>query len=328
MPPNTGRERSNEPFQVTAHLGDPPGRSHAVVVGAGTMGADVSIVLARTGCRVTIVDPDIARSGHAAAQVKAAIAPLGARIECTASFDDVGWADVALVVENIPERLELKQAAFAELDRIVPSHTVITSNSSGLPIGSIGGALPGAARMFGLHFFMPAHLVPLVEVVMGPRSDPAIGERLCSFMRSCHSVPVLVRKDKAGFLANRLQHALAREAFALIDEGVASAEDVDAAVRFGFGFRFLAAGPVLQRDHAGLDVHCAAAATIYPTLSNTTVPSRALRDNVRAGRLGMKTGAGFFEWPEERRRAERDRYDGLPRRGLELLASELRSKEG
>jgi 3-hydroxybutyryl-CoA dehydrogenase len=200
---------------------------------------------------------------------------------------------------------------------------VLTSNSSSFPISSIAGELPTRERMLGLHFFMPAHLVPLVEVVMGPRTREALAERLCSYMRGCGSVPVLVRKDRPGFLANRLQHALAREAFSLIDDGVATAEDVDNAVRFGFGFRFLAAGPVLQRDHAGLDVHCAAAATIYPSLCNNAAPAHALRDRVAAGRMGMKTGGGFYDWPEEQRMAERVRYDQLLRQGLTLLADAL-----
>jgi 3-hydroxybutyryl-CoA dehydrogenase len=170
---------------------------------------------------------------------------------------------------------------------------------------------------------MPAHLVPLVEVVLGPNTDGATADALCDFMRGCGSVPVLVRKDKPGFLANRMQHALAREAFAMIDEGVASAEDVDAAVRFGFGFRFLAAGPVLQRDHAGLDVHTAAAASMYPSLSTTAEPAQVLRAHVAAGRLGMKTGAGFFEWSPAQRQAERQRYDRLLQQGLAMLADEL-----
>jgi 3-hydroxybutyryl-CoA dehydrogenase len=170
---------------------------------------------------------------------------------------------------------------------------------------------------------MPAHLVPLVEVVLGPQSDTAQADRLCSYMRGCGSVPVLVRKDKPGFLANRLQHALAREAFAMIDEGVATARDVDAAVRFGFGFRYLAAGPVLQRDHAGLDVHCAAAATMYPSFSNASAPAQVLQDHVNAGRLGMKSGAGFYDWPPEHIAAERMRYNQLLQQGLELLADEL-----
>jgi 3-hydroxybutyryl-CoA dehydrogenase len=155
------------------------------------------------------------------------------------------------------------------------------------------------------------------------RSDPALGAALCDFMRGCGLVPVLVKRDLPGFLANRLQHALAREAFALIDAGVASAEDVDAAVRFGFGFRFLAAGPVLQRDHAGIDVHCAAAATMYPSLAVNAEPSRLLRERVAAGRLGMKSGGGFYDWPPEAIAAERQRYDALLQAGLRLLADDL-----
>ena len=200
---------------------------------------------------------------------------------------------------------------------------VLCSNSSSFPISAIAAGLPGARRMLGLHYFMPAHLVPLVEVVLGAQSDPALGESLCGFVRGCGMVPVLVRKDLPGFLANRLQHALAREAFALIDAGVATVEDVDAAVRFGFGFRFLAAGPMLQRDHAGLDVHCAAAATMYPDLASNTVPSPSLSTRVEQGKLGMKTGEGFYKWTSQSIAAERKRYDTLLRAGLGLIADEL-----
>jgi 3-hydroxybutyryl-CoA dehydrogenase len=160
-------------------------------------------------------------------------------------------------------------------------------------------------------------------VVLGPQSHVQEAEQLCDFMRGCGSVPVLVRKDKPGFLANRMQHALAREAFALIDEGVASPEDVDAAVRFGFGFRFLAAGPVMQRDHAGLEVHTAAAASMYPSLAVNAEPARVLQERVARGDLGMKTGQGFFTWTTETQKVERERYDRLLRQGLDLLASEL-----
>ncbi len=305
-----------------------PRDAHAVVVGGGTMGADVAIVLARGGCRVTVVEPQDTQTEALHRRVHAGLNDLNlqhrTRLVTTASsLRDMDWHDVRLVVECIPEKLDLKQALFAQLVELAPAHAVLTSNSSSFPISAIGQGLSTQDRMLGLHFFMPAHLVPLVEVVLGPQTRPALAEALSAFMRHCGSVPVLVRKDKPGFLANRLQHALSREAFAMIDEGVASPEDVDAAVRFGFGFRYLAAGPVMQRDHAGLDVHCAAAATMYPSLSNTAEPSRALRDRVQAGRLGMKAGAGFYDWTPESRQAERERYDRLLRQGLQLLASEL-----
>ena len=309
-------------------LPDHPRHTHAVVIGAGTMGADVAIVLARGGCRVTVVDPTTSKREQLLTHVRAGLAPLDLlaradKVQSVATLPEVDWRDVALVIECIPEKLALKQALFAELVQLAPATTVLASNSSSFPISAIAQGLSTQARMLGLHFFMPAHLVPLVEVVLGPQSDLAQAERLCSYMRGCGSVPVLVRKDKPGFLANRLQHALAREAFAMIDEGIASPEDVDAAVRFGFGFRYLAAGPVLQRDHAGLDVHCAAATTIYPSLSNTAMPADVLQDHVTAGKLGMKTGAGFYDWPAERRQAERTRYDRLLQQGLNLLAADL-----
>jgi 3-hydroxybutyryl-CoA dehydrogenase len=301
---------------------------HAVVVGGGTMGADVAVVLARGGARVSVTEPQASQRQALARRVQAALTELdlahrAAQVQAVPDLADVAWADVGLVVECIPEKLDLKQALFAQLVQCAPATAVLTSNSSSFPISAIAQGLPTQERMLGLHFFMPAHLVPLVEVVLGPQTRADTAESLCAFMRGCASVPVLVRKDKPGFLANRLQHALSREAFAMIDEGVASPEDVDAAVRFGFGFRYLAAGPVMQRDHAGLDVHCAAAATMYPSLSNTDQPSRALRERVAAGRVGMKAGAGFYDWTPEARQAERERYDQLLRRGLQLLASEL-----
>jgi 3-hydroxybutyryl-CoA dehydrogenase len=292
------------------------------------MGADVAIVLARGGCRVTVTDPSVDKREHLLPHVRKALVALQLErrsrgVQAVPGLADVHWGDVSLVVECIPENLFAKQALFAELLACAPPRAVLASNSSSFPISRIAQGLATQERMLGLHFFMPAHLVPLVEVVLGPHSDPAQADRLSSFMRGCGSVPVLVRKDKPGFLANRLQHALAREAFAMIDEGVATAEDVDAAVRFGFGFRYLAAGPVLQRDHAGLDVHCAAAATMYPSFSNATEPARVLQDHVKAGRLGMKTGAGFYEWPAGRMASERARYNQLLQQGLELLADEL-----
>ena len=305
-----------------------PRGARTVVVGGGTMGADVAVVLARGGAVVTVVDPNAAQrerlGPHVAAELEAA--GLGRRaslIGSVGTLEAVDWAGVTLVVECITERLDAKQALFAALVGCAPADAVLASNSSSFPISAIAHGLPTTGRMLGLHFFMPAHLVPLVEVVCGAESAPERAAWLCDFMRACGSVPVLVRKDKPGFLANRLQHALSREAFALIDEGVASAEDVDAAVRFGFGFRYLAAGPVMQRDHAGIDVHCAAAATMYPTLSNAAEPARALGDRVARGDLGMKSGRGFYDWPEEKRVAERARYDALLRHGLALLAPEL-----
>ena len=307
---------------------DAPSCCSALVVGGGTMGADVALVLARAGCTAIILESNEVRRKLLSDYFVRGMTDLGypnrlGKLSSCAVLDEVPWSAIDLVIECIPERLDIKQALFAELIRRARPDALLTSNSSSFPISAIIGGLDTASRMLGLHFFMPAHLVPLVEVILGKRSDPAHAETLATFMRACGMVPVIVRKDLPGFLANRLQHALAREAFAMIDDGVATAEDVDNAVRFGFGFRFLAAGPVLQRDHAGVEVHTAAAATMYPSLSTASVPAKILRDKVAAGKLGMKTGEGFFRWTHETAAAERKRYDGLLRAGLKLLAAEL-----
>lgn len=305
-----------------------PSFARALVVGGGTMGADVALVLARAGCRTVVLETGETRRQGLDAYFTNRLRMLRAehkrdRVSACALMDDIDWPSIDLVIECIPEKLAPKQALFAELVQRTRPNTFLCSNSSSFPISAIAHGLNSAHRMLGLHFFMPAHLVPLVEVVLGERSAVELADSLSAFMRGCGMVPVLVRKDLPGFLANRLQHAMAREAFAMIDAGVATPEDVDAAVRFGFGFRFLAAGPVLQRDHAGIDVHCAAAATMYPSLAANTAPAKALSERVASGKLGMKTGEGFFPWTPETVAAERRRYDDLLMAGLRLLAPEL-----
>ena len=305
-----------------------PSVSTALVVGGGTMGADVALVLARAGCKTVVMESVEARRNLLSDYFARGMADLGYpnrvnKLSACASLDEVSWNEIDLVVECIPERLDIKQALFGELEKRARPDALLTSNSSSFPISAIAADLATSARMLGLHFFMPAHLVPLVEVILGRGSDPALAESLAAFMRGCGMVPVIVKKDLPGFLANRLQHALAREAFAMIDAGVATAQDVDNAVRFGFGFRFLAAGPVMQRDHAGVEVHTAAAATMYPSLSAATAPAQVLRDKVAAGKFGMKAGEGFYKWTQETTAIERKRYDDLLRAGLKLIAAEL-----
>jgi len=139
-------------------------------------------------------------------------------------------------------------------------------------------------------------------------------------MRALGKVPVQVRKDIPGFLANRLQHALMREVFALVEQGIAAPEDVDNAVRFGFGLRYLAAGPILQKDLSGLDVHAAAGATIYPTLANDPAPPACLRERVAQGKLGVKTGEGFYKWDAASAQAAQLRYERALTDALAILS--------
>lgn len=300
---------------------------HAAVIGGGTMGADIAAILVAGGWMAHVVEPSPAGRASLGPRVAKSCGQLGApfaaeRLAVHDAAAAAPWAEIDLAIECAPEDLALKQRVFAELERLARPDATLASNASSFPISAIARGLATRARACGLHFFMPAHIVPLVEVVQGEATDPAVCERLAATMQSLGKVPVLVRKDIPGFLANRIQHALAREAFWLVDEGIASAEDVDKAVRYGFGFRFVAAGPILQRDLAGLDVHCAASATTFPTLNNSAEPARCLRERVAAGKLGVKSGEGFYEWPPERVAAERARYERALLDALAILKRE------
>ena len=307
---------------------DAPSRSRAVVVGGGIMGSDVAVVLLRAQCVTTVVEPRAETHERIREQIRGNLEAIGCSqnmqfLHIATAVEDIDWSTINLMIECVPEVLQIKQALFTKLDTLAPASTVLASNSSSFPISQIAKGCASAQRMIGLHFFMPAHIVPLAEVVHGPQTDSAVADELAAFMRRCGSVPIHVRKDVPGFIGNRLQHALGREAFSLIQEGVATAEDIDAAVRFGFGFRYLAAGPVLQKEHAGFDVHAAAAATIYPSLSNVAVPPAVLADKPKQGHLGMKSGQGFYTWTSDSMAREKARYNKALRAALNILADDL-----
>jgi 3-hydroxybutyryl-CoA dehydrogenase len=307
----------------------PPGQDgHLVVIGAGTMGVDIAAAFLAGGWAASLVEPRMASHAMAKARLEHSLSMLQAgntNVSFFESIAQVPFASIAhgLVIEAVPESLPLKQRVFAELSECVPGHLPLCSNSSAIPISKIGKGLTSVPRMVGTHFFMPAHLVPGVEVVSSNHTDPAIAERVANDLRSAGRVPIMVRRDIPGFLVNRLQHALSREAFHLIDQGIATPADIDAAVRFGFGFRYLAAGPCLQRDHAGLDIHYAAGCSIYPDLCNDAQPARSLKEKVDAGHHGMKAGQGFSIWDEPSMKAERQRYEGLLLAAARLLKEEI-----
>lgn len=298
-----------------------------VVIGTGTMAAGIAAGFMAAGLPVVVLGRDAAKAQSVldssvtlARTLPAAGAGLredGHAAGEIARWDD--WQGVAWVIETVKEDYELKRSLFADLDRRVPEGIPIGTNSSGFPISRIAEGLRTRSRMFNAHYFMPAHLVPLVEVALGRDSDPALGEAVCALYRRVGKKPVLVRKDIPGFLGNRIQHALMREALALIDSGIASPEDVDTAVRYSFGFRYAAAGPVLQKEISGWDSMARAAEEIYPSLSNTHVLARCVADNIAAGRTGMKAGAGFESWPPERAAAERAAYEKRLKAAFDVL---------
>lgn len=303
------------------------------LIGAGTMSTDIAAIFVARGVDVHVVsrpgknlDTVRERIGKSCGQIEGRKGPAGA-IHVASDLATLPWQQVGLAIESVTEDLALKQRVFADLERHASSGIPLTSNSSSFPISRIGEGLKTQKRMFGLHFFMPAHLVPLVEVVCSEQTDPALAQRVGWFMETLDCMTVTVKRDIPGFLANRLQHALMREAWSLIDRGIASPADVDKAVRFGFGMRYLAAGPVLQKEHSGLDVNFLASSSVFPDLCNDDRPPPVLAEKVKRGELGMKTGQGFWPWPAERIAAEKSRYAKLLAQALAALRSDT-SRDG
>lgn len=229
------------------------------------------------------------------------------------------WGDCEWVIETIAENLALKQAIFKHLDEVVPAHIPIGSNSSGFPISKIALGLKTANRMIGAHYFMPAEVVPLVEIVMGEKTDIAFAEKACQIYKAIDKKPVLVKKDIPGFLANRIQHALMREALSLVQEGIATPEDIDDAVRYSFGFRYAAVGPMTQKEISGWDGMANAAKEIYPSLSNITALPPKVVQLMSEGKTGMKAGEGFRTWSPEEIKKTSDSYSRRLKAAFDVL---------
>jgi 3-hydroxybutyryl-CoA dehydrogenase len=305
----------------------PQSERHALVLGGGTMGVGIIAMFLAGGWRVDVVSRSAStRQGLPAATARA-LKAMGkadgtSGLAAWATLEEAPWAKIDFVVETVTEDLALKQKLFTDMERYSRPGIPLTSNSSSFPISEIGKGLKTQSRMMGLHFFMPAHLVPLVEVVRSVHTDIPLAEEVGRLMSALGKRPVQVKKDVIGFLGNRIQGALMREALWLIEQGVASPEDVDATVRLSFGFRYAAAGPITQKEHSGWDTTCAVAKIIWPDLTNAEGPPPVLQRNVDEGRIGFKTKQGFFAWDDASMAKERARYERALSKCLEIFREE------
>ena len=223
------------------------------------------------------------------------------------------------VFEAAPEKLPLKQEIFAAVEKLVAPSTILASNSSAIPSTEIGRRLAHRERMIGTHFWNPPHLVPLVEVIQNEKTSAEVVQRTIELLRQAGKVPVHVQRDIPGFVGNRLQHAMKREAIALVAAGVCDAETIDTVVREGFGARTAVLGPMEQSDLVGLDLALDIAEVLYRDLDRTAGPHPLLREKVRAGKLGMKTGEGFRKWTPQQADAVRSHLS-------RFLADQARSR--
>jgi 3-hydroxybutyryl-CoA dehydrogenase len=282
----------------------PPER--AVVVGAGTMGHGIAQVLAMAGARTTLVDRTKALVEDGLARIRANLdggvergkVEPAVRDATLARLDggtDAGSAagDADLVIEAVPERLDLKRQVLETVEAAAPAAALLATNTSSLSVSRLqeGRARPG--RVLGLHFFNPVHIMKLVEVVHGDATDDAAIDRATAWVRWMGKEPIVVR-DSPGFASSRLGVALGLEAMRMLEEGVATAEDIDTAMTLGYRHPM---GPLRLTDLVGLDVRLHIAEYLHETLGEERFrPPEILRRKVDAGELGKKSGRGFFEW--------------------------------
>ena len=276
------------------------------IVGAGTMGAGVAEIFAQFGYTVILYNRSKAGMERAVEclQSKIAVAPAPietetdtaeAKIYTTRDLTELTQVD--LISESIAENLEVKQDIFRQLDEICNAKTIFTTNTSGLSISQIATAVSHPERFAGVHFFNPPEIVPAVEVIKGAETSDVTCEDLIDLLRLMKKQPILVQKDVPGFVASRLQFAVVREALHLVEEGIASPADIDAVMKHGLGLRWALLGPLEIADLGGLDIFNTVGSYVAKSMSNATDSPKVLQDLVAAGKLGAKTGSGFYEYP-------------------------------
>ncbi|MCL4488696.1 MAG: 3-hydroxyacyl-CoA dehydrogenase family protein [Chloroflexi bacterium] len=289
------------------------------VVGAGMMGPGIAQVFASRGHPIWVQDIAVEMLASVKERIQANLTQMAEynlvseeeipsileRIQTTSDLGSA-CARADIVIEAVSENLSLKQRLFAELDRRCPAHVILCSNTSVISITQIAEQASRRERILGTHFWNPPYLVPLVEVVQTEYTAPACMDAMFDLLLKSGKVPVRVKKDVPGFIGNRMQHALWREAFAIIDEGICDAATVDIAVRNSFGFRLPVLGPVANADLVGLDLTLAIHDYILPHLNASPTPSTTLRAKVKQSQLGFKTGSGFLSWTQESMAAVRN----------------------
>jgi 3-hydroxybutyryl-CoA dehydrogenase len=274
------------------------------IIGAGLMGHGIAQVFARAGHRVVITDPDPAVLGVARARVGKNLenegidpSPVVDRIAVDPSLE-AAVADAGLVIEAAPEKLELKQRLFTRIAAAAPKDAILASNTSVIPITRIGEALDdeARARLVGTHWWNPPHLVPLVEVVRTEFTRDDVFDTMFDWLAAVGKQPVKVHRDVTGFIGNRLQHALWREALGLVEDGVCDAEAIDLVVKNSFGMRMPVLGPMENADLVGLELTRDVHRVLFPDLKSDTAPSPLLDRLIADGHLGMKSGQGLLDW--------------------------------
>jgi 3-hydroxyacyl-CoA dehydrogenase len=275
----------------------------AAIIGTGTMGPGMGAVLARAGLDTALHDVSAEQLEKAKAGVHVAEDVLdlleapsrdGGRVrfepELAAALDGS-----EVVIEAVPEKVELKQELFPELERHVAVDAVLASNTSGIPITTIASVCANPERVVGMHWSNPPHLIPMIEVIPGEKTAPAVVDATCRLVREFGYHPV-VEKEVPGFVENRILYAIMRECLDLVDRGIIDPEGLDLNVRWGIGYKLAVIGPMELLDVAGLDIYNAVGSYLNTDLSTSGEVSATIRALIAEGKLGMKTGSGIYDY--------------------------------
>lgn len=304
--------------------------SVCAIIGMGTMGPGIAATLSRRGHAVRVHD----RAEEAMARALAAI-PLaktvldrlgtaagpageGAITFATSLAEAVAGAD--LVIENVPERIEVKAELYRAIDPLVGPGTIIASDTSGIPISKLQAFVSHPGRMVGMHWSNPPHIIPMIEVIAGAGTSPETVAWMTGFINALGLLPVVVKKDVSGFVENRILYAVMREALDLVEQGVIDPEGLDTCVSWGIGYKLSVIGPMALLDMAGLDIYESVATFLNQDLSTRKDVAPMITAMTRDGRRGIKSGAGLYNYTPERiaeLQAERARKLVAVRRALE-----------
>ncbi len=273
------------------------------IIGTGLMGAGLALVFASGGHEVRVTDSVPKSLATLKERVADLLKSLGkgddivARITAVPKLADT-VAESELVIEAVPEKLELKQKLFEEIEAAAHPDAILASNTSGIPIGRIMALVKRKERALGTHWWNPPYLVPLVEVIQAEQTSPATIEAMMKFLKELGKLPVHVKKDVPGFVGNRLQHALWREAISLVEKGVCDAETIDLVAKNSFGARLAVLGPLENADLVGTDLTLDIHKLVLADLEDSHAPSPLLQALVDAGKLGFKSHQGFRHWTD------------------------------
>jgi 5-formyl-3-hydroxy-2-methylpyridine 4-carboxylic acid 5-dehydrogenase len=282
--------------------------NNAAVIGLGTMGPGIAATLARAGLHVSAFDADPAKCAKAGQAFAAAAAVLSALGVPDLTSGDIAVHDslprcaagADLVIETVPEDLDLKIRVFRELEAHVAEDCILASDTSGIPITRIQAGTSNPSRIIGMHWSNPPHLIPMIEVIPGEHTAPGVVSRMTEVVRRTGHLPVIIRKDVPGFVENRVLYAVMRECLDLVEQGVIEPQDLDACVSWGIGYKLAVVGPMALLDMAGLDIYAAVGSYLNQELSNRSDVAAYITERTAQRRLGIKTGGGIYDYTPEK----------------------------